>query len=98
MPKGWIPPDCDRIRSHPGKHPSKPLEEDLAQAGRVVTWGSGAAVKALIWGIPVESHMPDWAGGQDNTDSGRVQMLQRLAWAQFTHAEIASGEAFKCVL
>jgi hypothetical protein len=98
MPSGWTPPGCTRIRKHPGKGPCKPLEEDLAQAGRVVTWGSGAAVKALAWGIPVDSHMPDWCAEQDNTDSGRLAMFQRLAWAQFTHAEIASGEAFRCVL
>jgi hypothetical protein len=58
-----------------------PLEIDLANASKVVTWGSGAAVKALIWGIRVESHMSKWAGEQDNTDAGRMAMFRRLAWA-----------------
>lgn len=83
-----------RIRPHPGIGAAKPLEDDLAHCGRVVTWGSGAAIKALLWGIPVVSEMPSWIGEQDNTDAGRLAMLRRLAWAQHTHAEIESGEAF----
>jgi len=81
MPRGWIPPGCDRIRAHPGTKDCVPLETDLAHASKVVTWGSGAAVKALMMGIKVESYMPGWAGEQDNTDAGRLAMLRRLAWA-----------------
>lgn len=96
MPKGWTAPG--RVRRHPGRGDSVPLEHDLAKAGRVVTWGSGAAVKALLWGIPVESHMPDWIAEQDNTDTGRLDMFRRLAWAQWTMEEIAAGEPFRRLL
>lgn len=87
-----------RIRRHPGTRAATPLDIDLAKAGRVVTWGSGAAVQALLRGVPVVSEMPDWIGVQDNTDAGRLAMFRRLAWAQWRHDEIASGEAFACML
>ena len=87
-----------RVRSHPGTKVCVPLEDDLANAKQVVTWGSGAAIKALLWGIPVQSDMPGWIGEQDNTDGGRLAMFRRLAWAQWTLAEIASGEPFRRLL
>jgi hypothetical protein len=90
--KGW------RIRRHPGTKPAKPLEDDLVQCGRVITWGSGAAIKALMMGIPVTSHMPGWVGEQDNTDDGRLAMFRRLAWAQFRLSELESGYAFARML
>lgn len=102
MPHGW--PDAakarhgGRIRRHPGNRPSLTLECDLAQCGRVVTWGSGAAIKALLWGVPAIGEMPGWIGHQDNTDSGRLDMLRHLAWAQWTPSEIQSGEAFSRLL
>lgn len=83
-----------RIRPHPGRNMTAPLEHDLRNAGRVITWGSGAAIKALMLGIPVTSEMPGWIGEQDNTDTGRLEMFRRLAWAQVRLSEIASGEAF----
>lgn len=98
MPRGWPQQQTGRIRPHPGRFPGRPLEEDLANAGKVVTWGSGAAIKALIWGIPVESHMPNWLAQQDNTDAGRLGMFHRLAWAQVRLSEISSGEAFMRLL
>lgn len=87
-----------RIRQHPGTRAAKALEADLAKAGRVVTWGSGAAVKALLWGIPVTSEMPGWIGEQDNTEAGRLAMFRRLAWAQWTLDEIAEGVPFRGLL
>lgn len=98
MPSGWPYRFKGRIRSHPGRFQAKDLQEDLATAGKVITWGSGAAVKALMWGIPVESHMPNWIAQQDNTEAGRLAMFRRLAWAQRTLAEIESGEAFEWLL
>ena len=102
MPMDWpaqaLARHGGRIRQHPGRAQGKPLVADLSGAGRVVTWGSGAAVLALLGGIPVTSEMPDWIGEQDNTDSGRLAMLRRLAWAQWTHAEIETGEAFRWLL
>ena len=103
MPLGWpqkvLGGRKGRIRLHPGRHPAKPsLRADLGRCGRVVTWGSGAAIQALAWGIPVESHMPHWIGEQDNTDAGRLAMFRRLAWAQWRLSEIESGEAFAWLL
>ena len=102
MPRGWPERMRNalgaRVRVHPGQSAAMPLEQDLARAGTVVTWGSGAAIKALLWGIPVESHMPGWIGEQDNTDAGRLAMLRRLAWAQWQLPEIASGEPMRRLL
>ena len=51
-----------------------------------------------MWGIPVESHMPNWIGAQDNTEAGRLAMFRRLAWAQWQLSEIATGEPFRRLL
>ncbi len=102
MPHGWAErtqkATGGRIRQHPGQGASAPLEQDLTHAKEVRTWGSGAAIKALMWGIPVVSDMPDWIAEQDNTYAGRIEMFRRLAWAQWTLKEIADGEAFAHVL
>ncbi len=87
-----------RIRRHPGTKPAVSLEDDLANCGHVVTWGSGAAIKALMWGIPVTSYMPKWVGFCDNTDAGRLRMFRELAWSQFRLSEFESGEAFARML
>lgn len=88
-----------RIRPHPGldKTP-KPLEEDLAKASHVVTWGSGAAIKALLLGIPVLYGLKGWIGapaaapiGNEPVKPDRIPMFQRLAWAQWTLDEITTG-------
>lgn len=97
-PANWTPPGCTRIRRHPGTRPCVPLDEDLAKASEVRTWGSGAAVKALLWGIPVRSYMAGWAGEQGNTDESRTAMLRRLAHAQFRLSEIEAGEPFAWLL
>lgn len=97
-PKNWIPPGCDRIRKHPGTKPCVPLEKDLSKASEVRTWGSGAAIKALMWGIPCRGHMPKWCGAQDNSDHGRLEMLRRLAWAQWTLEEIRKGDPFRWII
>jgi hypothetical protein len=98
MPRGWGHGLRGRIRPHPGKLSAVTLADDLANAGRVITWGSGAAVKALMMGIPVESHMPNWIGEQDNTDAGRLDMFRRLAWAQWKMEEIECGDPFRWLL
>lgn len=98
MPSGWVPPGCTRIRAHPGMRQAIDLEHDLRKASKVVTWGSGAAVKALLWGIKVESHMPAWIAEQQNTDESRLSMVRHLAWAQWTLDEITNGEAIEWLL
>lgn len=102
MPRNWAyhaqRVHGGRIRPHPGNGKCIPLELDLARCGLAVTWGSGAAIKALMQGIPVRSDMLDWAGAQDNTIDGRLAMFRRLAWANWHMHEISSGEAFKALL
>lgn len=99
MPRTWAAEALarygGRVRKHPGRKEAKPLADDLANCGRVVTWGSAAAIQALMWGIPVTSEMPNWIGEQDNTDAGRLDMFRKLAWAQARMSEIESGEAFE---
>lgn len=102
MPKSWTESALrrfgGRVRHHPGRSPAAPLKDDLAHCGRVVTWGSGAAVQALMLGIPVVSEMPNWIAEQDNTDAGRLAMFRRMAWAQWTMDEIKAGEPFARML
>lgn len=88
-----------RVRKHPGARGNpRPLEVDLANCGLAITWGSGAAIKALLWGVPVRSFMPNWIGEQDNTTEGRLQMFEDLAWAQWQVREIAEGTPFRRLL
>jgi hypothetical protein len=102
IPQGWTERAAAehgaRIRRHPGTREAIPLETDLANAGKVVTWGSGAAIKALLMGIPVVSYMPAWIGEQDNTDAGRLAMFRRLAWAQWKLDEVREGAPFRWLL
>ena len=116
-PKGWLDATLARLRKlthrpvrvrpHPGNEPAvKPLEADLDGCWCAVTWGSGAAIKALCAGIPIYSDWPMWIGfpgalpldqiGRDvmPTDVSRETMLNRLAWCQWTVPEIASGLPF----
>lgn len=99
MPSGWAQDAHQRfggrVRHHPGRSDCRPLEDDLGGVGKVVTWGSGAAVKCLLRGIPVISEMPNWCAAQDNTDAGRLEMFRRLAWLQWRLDEIRYGEAFR---
>lgn len=93
-----------RIRAHPGERSCTPLEEDLRRAKCVVTWGSGAALKALMMGIPVQYGFKRWIGAPGATPIGgngkgdRLAMFRRLAWAMWNTEEIASGEPFKWLL
>lgn len=83
-----------RVRAHPGRGVEAPFEWDMRHAGRAITWGSGAAIKALVLGIPVTSDFPQWIGAQDNTCTGRFEMFCRLAWAQWQLEEFEDGTAF----
>lgn len=101
-----------RIRPHPGNWkdipPKVPLAEDLRDAWAVVIWGSSAGVHALVAGIPVIRCAPWWiaaaAAGNDIAAidnpplPDRLPAFQRLAWAQWSLAEIASGTAFRYLL
>lgn len=112
MPMHWLREvsKLGRIRRHPGRHVGPPLEDDLRNARAVVTWGSGAAVRALAWGIPAFHGLPGWIGalaarpiaamhkGPVRDDALRLRMFERLAWAQWSLEEIASGKALGALL
>ncbi|MCI0549902.1 MAG: hypothetical protein L0287_03010 [Anaerolineae bacterium] len=97
------------FRGHPGNdhHLSPPLTDVLNGAHAVVTWGSGAAIKALAYGIPVFYELKGWIGAGcskfgitdlENPFLGdRYPTFNRLAWAQWTAKEIGSGEAYRCL-
>lgn len=89
----------------------KPLEDDLRGAWCVVLWASGGGLKAICAGVSVFYDFPKWIGApaswpfsDDNLDvveapfmydKAREEMLDRLAWAQWTVPEIATGEPFR---
>lgn len=100
---------CVETRDHPGvKQHNESLYAQLDRAAFVVTWASGAAVKALIYGVPVYCGLPQWIGSPaarpfvaplaEPFRGDRSDFLRRLAWAQWSVEEIASGEAFRHLL
>lgn len=111
MPGDWLGDAArrsqGRVRPHPGTRQGVDLQQDLAKAWAVYTWGSGAAVKALMWGIPVYSDMPNWivAGAATRyglplnlCDQSRLTAFRRMAWAMWRLGEIESGFAFDVLL
>lgn len=98
-----------RVRRHPGASvPAVPLDEDLRNARCVVTWHSGAALHALLLGVPVFHDFPRWIGAgaarplsdfeRGPMRGDRLATFRRLAWAMWTDEEVRSGEAFRSVL
>jgi hypothetical protein len=102
-----------RVRAHPGQWKRIPgvddsLARDLEGAWACVIWASTAGVKALVAGIPVIYTAPNWicaaAAGNRLEDieqppmPDRAPAFERLASAQWTLPEIASGEAFRTLL
>lgn len=86
------------IRKHVG-----PLADALANAAQVVTYNSNTGVDAAVAGVPVyvdnEGSMAWPVGGQLVGDlehaPDRTAWAHRLAWRQWTLAEIADGTALK---
>jgi hypothetical protein len=101
-----------RQRGHPGNDaPSVPLAQDLAAAAAAVVWHSSAGLHALVAGVPVYCDAPHWIGksaalpvealgakAKPVSMPERLPMFERLAWAQWTLDEIASGEPFRLLL
>src|SRR5688572_1143272 len=97
------------LRDHPGNAPAtRPLQADLEKCWAAVTWGSGAALKAICAGVPVFSDFIAWIGRRASLpleksdlekplmcDAAREAMLDRLAWAQHTVDEIGKGHPFR---
>ena len=94
--------------------PKHTLQHDLAGAAGVVVWTSSCGIHALAEGIPVICEAPFWicksttvtqstlmALASENSHDlalDRDAALRRMAWAQWTCAEIATGEPFKWLL
>ena len=119
MPNGWAMATLRmlrartnrevRLRAHPGGSEEEPYKA-LEGAWAAVTWGSGAAIKALYAGIPVFYDFPSWIGASAGVClkkcadlerpflGDRLPMFQRLSWAQWTSVELQSGEAFAWLL
>jgi hypothetical protein len=101
-----------RIREHPGeKKPAVELFDDLRNARAVVTWASGAAFKALLWGVPVFYGCHEWVGRDAAQPLDlvrnraltinwpeRLRTFQRLAWCQWQTPEISAGLPFQHLL
>lgn len=98
-----------RVHKHPGnKRNDGSLESDLEGAWAVVTWGSGAAIKALMMGVPVFHEFPHWIGKPaarfgiveiENPCLGdRSEMIWDLSWAQWSLEEVRSGRPFTMLL
>lgn len=100
-----------RIRRHPGANGvaqglAPPLEKDLQGASIVVTWSSGAAIRALTMGLHVRYGMPGWIAASACTPIGqkldptdrRLAMFERLAYAEWNHEEVVTGEPFRRLL
>ncbi|MEE9209064.1 MAG: hypothetical protein V3U23_01330 [Kiloniellales bacterium] len=81
------------------------LEAALVDCHAVVTWASAIAARALVAGVPVFYEAPTLvcAGacrrGLEDIEAprhpDRLPALERLAWAQWSLAEIASGLPFR---
>jgi hypothetical protein len=101
----WHP----KSRAEPAKaRQQPPLEAALKDCWSVVTWASAIAGPALVAGVPVfveaPHHVLDGAVERDvaNIEAAaypdRPPAFRRLAWAQWSIAEIASGAAFERLL
>lgn len=117
MPKTWGEKVVQRlskairpiyVRKHPEllrEQDRVPLEHDLDRAWCAVTWASSAAIKALVYGIPVFFEFPYWIAGSacahgvsqiNHADpvqlmGDREEMLSNLAWAQWSVEEVFDG-------
>lgn len=101
----WHP----KSRAAPAKARAQPpLDEALEGCWAVVTWASAIAGQALVAGVPVfveaPHHVLDGAvnRGVEAIDApacpDRLPAFRRLAWAQWSMAEIESGRAFERLL
>lgn len=96
-----------RLRQHPGHKKTDP-GPDFVNCHAAVTWGSGAGIKAIQAGIPVFHELDHWIGNCGGARLGddveacnmpdRAELWRRITWAQWSLAEIASGEAFDGLL
>ncbi len=115
MPLGWAERTQarvgGRIRPHPGRNAEDTLRADLANARTVVTWGSGAAIKAIAWGCYCYNDFDKWIGAKASSgqlpkpmhatwrfEGDRLPMFESLGNAMYRIGEVESGLAFDRVL
>lgn len=102
-----------RIRAHPGENPATPLERDLENAWAVITWSSGAAVRALALGVPVFYNLGSWIGRgcsawwkqepeeleqRRTDDEARAETFETIGRTTWATTEIETGEPFRRLL
>lgn len=106
MPRDYKFPNKCRIRPHLGLQEIIPVEQDIQNARAVVTWGSGAAIKAMAMGIPVFYGFNDWIAKDGATPISqadwknpqrpdRTKAFENVFSAMWTIQEVESGIAFK---
>jgi hypothetical protein len=116
MPRGWTSDVLDRLATRTKRpivvrYPQyriHPFEPELKGAHAVVTWASGAGIKAIINGYPVFYEMPHWIGsyaainGLNSLEfpylGERDTLLHRISWAMWKAKEIENGDVFRCLL
>jgi hypothetical protein len=100
------------LKPHPGNGAVTDLSHEsyLQKAHALVIWSSAVGVKALVMGIPVFYCAPHWicelaaAQGIEKletpimNDTGRLAALEKMAWAQWSVAELSTGEPFMRLL
>jgi hypothetical protein len=102
-----------KVRPHPGNNlpPPNSLESDFAGAFGVIIWSSSTGVKALVEGLPVTYAAPYWICSEaatrykgpgkmmlNYTAADRETAFARMAWAQWSLAELTEGTAFDALL
>lgn len=87
-----------KLRNHPGNFaPKVPLTEDLKHANVCAIWSSAAGVQAIVEGVEVHHSAPHWICSGVG-ESNRVDGLNRMAWGQWRHEEIALGIPFANII
>lgn len=106
-PAGWGPKMVAKLKAktdqqvklmpHPGDKGK--LEADLKHiqgASHVHIWSSALGVRALVEGVPVTHHAPNWICEGWAADRGAA--LRRMAYGQWHHEELATGMPFARLL
>lgn len=97
-----VPPE--RVIRRP-RETTRPLFQDMEAATEAHVWTSNAAAECIIHGVPVIQHGPNLMVSALATRPGqalyrgeRTREFRRLAWAQWSAEEIATGEPFRGLL
>lgn len=100
----WRPHPRDSLTKVNAPLADGPLDALWPRLARVETLCSTSGLDALIAGVPAVAHMPERAiwghlSGETHPGKAAVQDLcERVAYAQWTRAEMASGEAIEFAL